>query len=110
VTDEQTKKERTPEEREAIKRNAERIYDTLKGAGFNRDSFIELGESVKAEKSFRELHPAVVYPLMRIAANYVPIPVAPVASVKVEPPKESLAKEPQPESSTSKGKKAASAD
>ncbi len=77
--------------REAKKKNAELLYEQLGKAGFNRDSFITLGEAVQKNTGFRDLHPAVVIPLMRIAngLKLVPVPVVPAeeepkADVKAE--------------------------
>ncbi len=61
-----------PEDRTSkILKRGRRLYQLFKKAGFTRDSFIELGESVKADKSFQELHPVVAKLILKIAAKQI---------------------------------------
>ncbi len=59
----------------AIRQNGAALYALLKDAGFTRDSYIELGESVKAGKKWDELHAVVMRILMVIGRDFKPEPV-----------------------------------
>lgn len=61
------KKQRTA----AILKESKRLYKHFSEVGFTRDSFIELGESVKASKPFEQLHPVVAKLIMKVAANMI---------------------------------------
>lgn len=56
---------------EKIKARSKRLYNYFKKAGFNRDSFVELGESCKADVPFEKLHPVVAKNIMKIAASQI---------------------------------------
>ncbi len=69
--------------KEAIRDNARALYKTIiESADFSKDSFIELGESVRARKPWDQLHPAVMKCLMRIGRDLKlePIPDAPAGN------------------------------
>ena len=64
----ESKPEQPDKERGArIVKLATDLYDAFKGVEFDRDSFIELGESVKANVTFNKVHPAVQRRIMLIA-------------------------------------------
>ena len=45
------------------------LYTAFREAGFTRDSFIELGESVKKHVPYKSLHPAVARLIMKVAKD-----------------------------------------
>ncbi len=65
--EEKKKKERV----EKILATGKDLYQLFTDAGFNRDSFIELGESVKVKQPFEKLHPVVAKKILKIAAGII---------------------------------------
>lgn len=74
---EESKNGKAEEEAKKAERTAKilaegkRLYRHFSEAGFKRDSFIELGESIKAGKTFEQLHPVVARLILRVGAKLV---------------------------------------
>lgn len=56
-----------PDRTKEIIEKATELYDTFRASPFSRDSFIELGESIKLGKTFKQVHPVVQRIIMKMA-------------------------------------------
>jgi hypothetical protein len=56
-----------PDRTKEIIEKATDLYENFKAASFSRDSYIELGESIKKGKTFKEVHPVVQRLIMKVA-------------------------------------------
>ena len=56
-----------PDRTKEIIEKATDLYENFKAASFSRDSYIELGESIKKGKAFKEVHPVVQRLIMKVA-------------------------------------------